>query len=76
MSYCDGASCFSLRPVCKTMHVKCLFGIVMVPVYVFVTLLKVENSVKYYNIVPFFGPFHMQCSVYILNSSADMRYYL
>jgi len=28
--------------------------------YVLVTLLKAENSVKYHNIVPFLGPFHTQ----------------
>ena len=31
--------------------------------YVLVTLLKAENSVKYHNIVPLLGPFHTQCSM-------------
>jgi len=33
------------------------------PVYVLVTLLKAENSVKYHNIVPFLSPLHTQCSM-------------
>ena len=41
------------------------------PVYVLIALLKAENPIKYYDIVPFRGPFHTQC---VMMGAIFMRY--
>ncbi len=41
------------------------------PVYILITQLKAENPIKYHDIVPFLGPFHMQC---IMMSAIYKRY--
>jgi len=52
-----------LTKIIAVKHMPFAFLVGDLPVYVLVTLLKAENSVKYHNIVPFLGPFHTQCSM-------------
>jgi len=49
-----------LTNIIKVKHMPFAFLVGDLPVYVLVTLLKAENSVKYHNILPFLGPFHTQ----------------
>jgi len=51
-----------LTNIITVKHMPFAFLVGDLPVYVLVTLLKAENS-KYHNIVPFLGPFHIQCSM-------------
>jgi len=52
-----------LTNIITVKHMPFSFLVGDLPVYVLVTLLKAENSVKYHNIVPFLGPLHTQCSM-------------
>jgi len=52
-----------LTNIITVKHMPFAFLVGDLPVYVLVTLLKAENSLKYHNIVPFLGPFHTQYSM-------------